>query len=122
MNYNNDSRSLNNTNKFKLVKTNNIQPLVNQNNILNTSTRTSLYSDISYNKSTSIISASSSFKIDNSSSLILNKTLESSNKLDDLLKRCREIGSNETKINNEHVKTTSLNPSFIGKKELKKTF
>ena len=67
-------------------------------------------------------SASSSFKIDNSSSLILNKTLESSNKLDDLLKRCREIGSNETKINNEHVKTTSLNPSFIGKKELKKTF
>jgi hypothetical protein len=120
MNYNNNSRSLNNTYKYKLVKANNIQPLANQNNTLNTSTKTEFFSDIPYNKSISPISVSSSFKIDNSSSLILNKTLESSNKLDDLLKRCREIGSSETKINNEHrnIKTTSPDPSFIGKNEI----
>jgi len=119
MSYNNNSQSLNNingasNNKYKLVKTNNAHPLTNQYNLLNTSTRIASLSNLPYNKPAPTTLAASSFKVDNSTSLILNKTLESSSKLDDLLKRCREIGSSDMKVNNDLTKPTSSNTSFMG--------
>jgi len=112
MNYN---RTINNTsnNKYKLVKTNTIQPSIDH-NLVNLPTKVASFSNSFYNKST----PTSSFKVDNSTSLILNKTLESSSKLDDLLKRCREIGSSQTQTNKDSIKPISSIAPILGKKRL----
>jgi hypothetical protein len=117
MNYNKSNRTINNisNNKYKLVKTNTIQPLIDH-NLVNASTKVASLSNSFYNKST----PTSSFKVDNSTSLILNKTLESSSKLDDLLKRCREIGSSQTQINKDSITPTSSIAQILGKKTVVK--
>lgn len=92
----------NNTNKYKLVK----NPVA-QNNLLNSSKN---HYPSPFNKTiqrpappvhqisqTSKPASQSAFKINNKASSSSSTLIESSNKLDDLLRRCREIGKSEPK-------------------------
>ena len=80
-----------NSNKYKLVKnsTNNGVSKINSNiSNLSSSISSSLPKFSSIN--------ASSFKLKNTNTNLINQTLQSSNKLDDLLRRCREIGSSNS--------------------------
>ena len=108
---------MNNPNKFKLYKTNNFQTSYIK--PIQPELRKSLYAHKSlsiraqtYYKQTpqNIIKPKiNATKLDKTTSnLFINQSLESSNKLDDLLKRCREIGSSD-----KSPKQTDLIPKEV---------
>ena len=121
------NRPSGNASKYKLVKcstdhrlvTNKPAPLRTQFNLVNNNSNTN---NVTIHKSSSgnsffkhpappVAATSSSFKLDNSTNTILTKTLESSNRLDVLLERCRSIGnasSGATKASTSISKSVSI--------------